>query len=183
VDHLKEVFQQIDYDNSGEISLAEMETFLLDPSLQQYLESMDIQPDDALTLFRLLDKDSSGQVSIDEFCAGCLRLKCEAKSFDIHCMIYENHRLMYKWQDFMKYLEKGFLPSLARAMGEVEKMQKSMRFFSSQNSPHDQDHQYVVRSNHRESVKQAMRVEGRQEEGMGVPTTPAPTLFGSTAKG
>merc|ERR1712232_146910 len=39
---------------------------------------------DARSLFDLLDKDSSGEVDIDEFCEGCLRLKGEAKSFDIH---------------------------------------------------------------------------------------------------
>merc|ERR1711972_676074 len=54
--HLREVFSQIDIDGSGEVSVEEMEFFLTDPKLKVYLESMDIYPDDARTLFRLLDK-------------------------------------------------------------------------------------------------------------------------------
>merc|ERR1711976_173230 len=94
MDHLYEVFREIDQDNSSSITLDEMEQFLTDPGLRMYLESMDIQPDDARTLFRLLDKDDSGSVSIEEICQGCLRLKGDAKSFDIHCIIFENHRLL-----------------------------------------------------------------------------------------
>lgn len=116
MDHLLDVFQEIDVDGSGTISMNEMEEFLDDPKLQMYLESMDIQPDEARTLFSLLDKDDSGTVSIDEFCQGCLRLKGEAKSFDIHCIIFENNRLAHKWQLFMNYMEKGFGKALNKAI-------------------------------------------------------------------
>merc|ERR1740121_484278 len=112
VDHLREVFREIDSDGSGSITVAEMQQFLADPSLMMYLESMDIQPDDARTLFRLLDKDDSGCVSIEEFCQGCLRLKGDAKSFDIHCIIFENHRLLHKWKEYMNYMESGFMPAM-----------------------------------------------------------------------
>lgn len=114
VDHLREVFNAIDTDKSGSITMSEMEQFLIDPSLCMYLESMDIQPDDARTLFRLLDKDESGSVSIEEFCQGCLRLKGDAKSFDIHCIIFENHRMLHKWKEYMIYMERGFMPSVLK---------------------------------------------------------------------
>merc|ERR1739838_1203820 len=65
INHLKDVFAAIDYDNSGEISSSEMDRLLVDDNLKQYLESIEIHPDDARTLFRLLDKDGSGQVSIE----------------------------------------------------------------------------------------------------------------------
>jgi len=118
VDHLREVFHEIDTDDSGSIAMEEMQIFLEDPQLCQYLESMDIQPDDARTLFRLLDKDESGTVSIEEFCQGCLRLKGDAKSFDIHCIIFENHRLLHKWKEYMVYMETGFMPNVQKTIEE-----------------------------------------------------------------
>jgi len=92
--HLREVFHAIDEDNSGFINGDEMEFFLADPSLNLYLESIDIFPNDARSLFCLLDRDNSGEVSIEEFCEGCLRLKGDSKSFDIHCMIYKLDHLI-----------------------------------------------------------------------------------------
>lgn len=105
-EHLKEVFHAIDQDRSGFINADEMEFFLGDPELNLYLESIDIFPNDARTLFRLLDTDDSGEISIEEFCEGCLRLKGEAKSFDIHCMIYNNMVLIRRTQRIMDYLEQ-----------------------------------------------------------------------------
>merc|ERR1719456_1672778 len=81
--HLEDVFKEIDQDGSGSIMYDEVEFFLSDPDLNLYLESIDIYPNDARALFTMLDHDGSGEVSIDEFCDGCLRLKGEAKSYDI----------------------------------------------------------------------------------------------------
>lgn len=114
LDHLRDVFVVMDSDGSGDISAEEMDMLLADEKLQQYMKSIEIHPDDAHTLFRLLDKDNSGQVSIDEFCQGCLKLKGEAKSFDIHIIIYENQRMLHKWTQYMAYLEKGFLPRIIK---------------------------------------------------------------------
>jgi len=102
--HLREVFHAIDRDRSGVINGDEMEFFLSDPSLNLYLESIDIFPNDARSLFRLLDRDGSGEVSIDEFCQGCLRLKGEAKSFDIHCLIYASDRSQRKLDQIINWM-------------------------------------------------------------------------------
>lgn len=102
--HLRDVFNQIDQDGSGFINGDEMEYFLADPSLNTYLESIDIFPNDARALFRLLDDNDSGEVSIDEFCEGCLRLKGQAKSFDIHLLMYNNERVYEKLSHIIRYV-------------------------------------------------------------------------------
>mmetsp|Transcript_79637 Transcript_79637/g.179636 ORF Transcript_79637/g.179636 Transcript_79637/m.179636 type:complete len:189 (-) Transcript_79637:41-607(-) len=103
--HLREVFKEIDKDASGCINGDEMEFFLADPSLNLYLESIDVFPNDARSLFRLLDVDNSGEVNIEEFCSGCLRLKGEAKSFDIHCMFLNLERSQRKLQTILEKID------------------------------------------------------------------------------
>merc|ERR1712232_1156751 len=103
--HMREVFNQIDTDNDKCISMTELEFFLRDPNLRLYLEALEISLVETKSLFKLLDRDRSGTVDIDEFCEGCLRLKGEAKSFDIHCLMYENQRMLMRWSVFMNFVE------------------------------------------------------------------------------
>jgi len=103
--HLADIFNEIDSDQSGEVSLAELEVFLTDPDWKVYLDSLDINPENARTLFNLLDRDKSGFVNIDEFCEGCMRLKGEAKSFDVHCLIFDNQRLVHQYEGVLMKLE------------------------------------------------------------------------------
>lgn len=117
-EHLKEVFSKIDADHSGQICIEEMQRLLSDPAMQQYLESIDIDPDSARSFFKLLDKDLSDLISLEEFCEGCLCLKGQAKSFDVHCMIYENNRMLDKWQDLVEYLDSAFLPKIVEQITE-----------------------------------------------------------------
>lgn len=106
--HLRQVFQAIDANSSGSITIDEMEDFLRDPELNMYLEALDVCANDARVLFKLLDRDDNGEIDILEFCDGCMRLKGDAKSFDIHCMIYESQRIMYKNAEFMSFVEEAF---------------------------------------------------------------------------
>merc|ERR1712228_736694 len=97
VSHMKEVFNQIDDDGSGEISSDEMDFFLSNEALRKYLEALNVTAEDTRMLFRLLDKDGSGKIDIEEFCNGCLRLKGEARSFDIHVLIFQIKGFLEKW--------------------------------------------------------------------------------------
>jgi len=49
----------------------------------------------------MLDLDDSGEVDMEEFVSGCLRLKGNAKSIDIHTLMFEIKYLMRKWDSFM----------------------------------------------------------------------------------
>merc|ERR1712113_1301411 len=97
VKHLRGVFREIDQDLSGEISSEEFQDFLTDPQLRMYLESLDVTAEDSAMLFRLLDLDDSGFINFDEFCGGLLRLQGDAKSFDIHCLIFEQEKFIARW--------------------------------------------------------------------------------------
>lgn len=123
--HLKHIFESIDCDYSGMISMDELQTFLHDESLQlqEYFEALEIDAEDATVLFKLLDKDNSGEIDVHEFCDGCMRLKGDAKSFDMNCLIYMMKKAQTKimkitsGMDIMLGLQLDTLSDLSRVTG------------------------------------------------------------------
>jgi len=101
--HLREIFRSIDVDQSGMINMDELKEFLADDSLElkAYLQALELDAEDAKALFKLLDNDGSGEIDIAEFCDGCMRLKGEAKSFDINCLLYDSKRKDQKLRHIM----------------------------------------------------------------------------------
>merc|ERR1712217_208111 len=73
-----------------------------------YLESLEITADDTSMLFALLDVDDSGCVDIAEFCSGLLRLQGDAKSFDVHCLIFHNMKFVRTFEGFVQDVVSGF---------------------------------------------------------------------------
>lgn len=92
-EHLRQIFMQIDEDGEGSLSMGEVERIFENDEMHRLLHALEIEAFDAHSLFKLLDYDGSGSVDVDEFCEGCLRLKGDAKAFDIQCLIFENQRL------------------------------------------------------------------------------------------
>merc|ERR1712187_588972 len=89
------VFDSADTDGSGMISMIEFEQFLEnDEELITYLNAMDISTRELTTLFKLMDFDLDEQISVEEFCEGCLKLKGEAKSFDVHVVLVEVRKVL-----------------------------------------------------------------------------------------
>merc|ERR1711972_113952 len=54
---------------------------------------LELETSEAEGLFHLLDVDESGEVGIEEFIMGCMRLKGTAKSIDLATLLYENKRV------------------------------------------------------------------------------------------
>merc|ERR1719382_46136 len=94
VSRAKSLFQEIDCDASGIITIAELEQRLQDPQVRNWLQSLEIDADDAWTLFKLIDTDQSNVIDIEEFVMGCLRLKGTARSIDMQRLLYEQRGLI-----------------------------------------------------------------------------------------
>jgi hypothetical protein len=83
LERIRRIFQEMDADGSGYITLGEMEECLDNDVAMELLASLDIGSDDAWSLFKLLDNSGDNEVSMDEFTDGLLKLKGPPKRADI----------------------------------------------------------------------------------------------------
>mmetsp|Transcript_32860 Transcript_32860/g.90661 ORF Transcript_32860/g.90661 Transcript_32860/m.90661 type:complete len:577 (-) Transcript_32860:101-1831(-) len=89
VKRMQALFKNVDSDDSGVITYEELEQHLGDRQVRAFFESMDLETSDAWTLFKLLDRDMTHEIDIEEFVDGCLRLRGVAKSIDMARLLHE----------------------------------------------------------------------------------------------
>merc|ERR1712032_1050982 len=80
---MQQVFSELDTNNSGALSFEEFEKHIDDEKIIAYLRTLEIDIDQVRTLFTLLDVDNTGEVDLEEFVGGCLRLRGGATSMDM----------------------------------------------------------------------------------------------------
>jgi hypothetical protein len=105
---LKDMFKETDHDDSGTISAEEFDAHLKDAKVRAHLASVGLAVHEALGLFKLLDVDHSGQIAIEEFVVGCMRLKGGAKSIDLATLMYENKRMVERFASFDGFTRENF---------------------------------------------------------------------------
>jgi len=76
-------FFALDEDGSGELDFEEFQKLIRTPSFEFKLRLLGLFADEAESLFELMDADSSGTVSPEEFIAGLQKLKGPAKGQDL----------------------------------------------------------------------------------------------------
>lgn len=101
----KDLFSGMDLDGSGEISLTELQDHINDRTMQAYFAHLELPMDNAWDIFRLLDSDLSGTVSIEEFVVGCLRLRGPAKAVNLAALDMDLKRQTHLLLKFMEYTE------------------------------------------------------------------------------
>jgi voltage-gated sodium channel len=92
-EEMRNLFLEMDEDCSGAVSLREVAEFFKDERVWSYFQALGIEAHDAERLFSLLDEDGSGDISVDEFLSGCLRLKGSARSIDVYALLHDQRRL------------------------------------------------------------------------------------------
>jgi len=102
INMIRGIFEDSDVDGSGQVTFLEFQKLLDNPDMVAYLEAMGIDSTEAQGLFRLLDDDGSGVVSIEEFITGFLRLKGSAKAVDMVMLLYENRKISKKLNKIFK---------------------------------------------------------------------------------
>jgi voltage-gated sodium channel len=86
---MRAIFDEMDSDDTGCISMDEFERKLGDERVIAYFHAMKLDVSDARTLFSLLDYDATDEVDVKEFLQGCYRLQGESRRLDQVFMQYE----------------------------------------------------------------------------------------------
>jgi len=92
---IQQLFQSLDLSKTGSLTMHEFEKQFQDENVKALFQLFELEPVDAWTLFKLLDTEGTGDVDVEEFVEGCLRLKGPARSIDI-AVILHDHQLMKK---------------------------------------------------------------------------------------
>jgi len=102
-------FKEADKDKSGMLSIEEFRETLTHPDVQAYFNALDLDVTQAELLFTLLDQDrNDGVISLDEFLAGCMRLRGQAKSIDVNILLHANRRLFNRITELMEAVAEAF---------------------------------------------------------------------------
>jgi len=99
VKSLTDLFNNIDLDGSGTVSKEEFIGHLDDEEAKAVFEFMGIQVNDAREVISIIDQTDSGNIDLDEFVIGCLRLRGYARAIDVVQVQYENSILMSMMHD------------------------------------------------------------------------------------
>mmetsp|Transcript_5752 Transcript_5752/g.10355 ORF Transcript_5752/g.10355 Transcript_5752/m.10355 type:complete len:762 (-) Transcript_5752:111-2396(-) len=106
VDTMQRVFEELDQDGNGSLTLEEFEAQLDDDHILSFMSTLELDIDQVRTLVTLLDKDGSGTVEIEEFIEGCLKLKGGAKSLDMAILQFQVEYILTN----LTNLSKALLP-------------------------------------------------------------------------
>lgn len=103
---LQQLFESIDEDGAGFITVHHLEEYLTDASMQAYFSALELDTSDALSFFKLLDSDGDSQyIDCEDFVMGCTRLKGSAKAIHLAQLIQENKRMRRRLAHFMNTVE------------------------------------------------------------------------------
>ena len=64
---MRGLFPEIDDDGSGFVTLEEIQKYFEDPSVQSCVQALGLDTQDSERLFKLIDNDGSGDVSLTSF--------------------------------------------------------------------------------------------------------------------
>eukprot|EP00927_Polykrikos_kofoidii_P005603 TRINITY_DN12221_c0_g1_i1.p1 TRINITY_DN12221_c0_g1~~TRINITY_DN12221_c0_g1_i1.p1 ORF type:complete len:760 (+),score=126.69 TRINITY_DN12221_c0_g1_i1:42-2321(+) len=118
VSSARELFEKLDLDQKGSISVGEFQSQLTAPIMCEYLREIDVDPSEAPFLFEILDINNSGCIDCDEFLSGCVRLKGPAKALDLLAFTRET-RVMFMRMVSERKLIEAHLSRIDSALGAL----------------------------------------------------------------
>lgn len=123
VTEMCELFHQMDEDGNGSLSMDEVKNFCDDPRVCAYLQALGIDAGDSELLFNLLDDEGGdGEVDMDEFLEGTMRLKGSARGIDVHQILMTVRRLRCHVERMERELKEKLGPEVETTEFVIEEL-------------------------------------------------------------
>merc|ERR1712224_260695 len=117
---LRRFFEEADSSGDGLISQEEFVEIMEKPETKETFSALELELHEITGLFNMLD-DGDGTISFDEFLAGALRLKGNARSIDAVAIMHEHHKIGKKLDTLDEILQL-FLRPCAPGMESQQKV-------------------------------------------------------------
>mmetsp|Transcript_29910 Transcript_29910/g.79638 ORF Transcript_29910/g.79638 Transcript_29910/m.79638 type:complete len:751 (-) Transcript_29910:255-2507(-) len=92
---LKVLFERIDADGGGTMSLEEFEAHMESEELRVLFSLIGLDVADAVSFFKVLDVDGSNELQIEDFVTGCMRHKGNS-TMDLECSVMDIKKMVKK---------------------------------------------------------------------------------------
>merc|ERR1719456_1157289 len=92
-----------------------------------FFQAVDLNKEQGCDLFRLLDEDQSGTLTVEEFVCGCMRLKGPARSVDLSALMQDFQELAENWKHHESQMEPERIrtpKSVAWGDGQLQQLQQ-----------------------------------------------------------
>merc|ERR1712032_252228 len=89
----------------GALRYEEFETHINDEKIKAYLHTLELDVTQIKLLFKLLDTDQGGEVDLQEFVSGCIKLKGGAKTLDLAFLKYQADFLVTNMESLRRFFE------------------------------------------------------------------------------
>lgn len=126
-EEIKVVFKSMDVDSSGDVSWDEFSANIEHEVISGYFQSLGIESADAKRLFLMLDKDGSASVNLEEFTAGCMKLRGPARNSDVLCQTILMERLFDLLTFFMQHFDERIPPLQTAKSSENVPLKEKVR--------------------------------------------------------
>ncbi|CAK9031993.1 unnamed protein product [Durusdinium trenchii] len=83
---LRKLFQRLDDDSNGKLTLADFEKHFNETEVRATFETLELKASDAWTLFQSIDHDEDFEINLEEFLNGCVELRGPAKAVDLFAL-------------------------------------------------------------------------------------------------
>lgn len=101
----EQLFYEADVNHSGVLDIKEFESYLQDDRVRAYFASLELDTQDAWTLFKLLDTDQNNCIDLGEFLRGCFRLRGSARAVELAKLEEENKKSRRRLEGFFEFAE------------------------------------------------------------------------------